>query len=89
MYFVNRGDCCVHDLALEWLEYDCLILDSKLRKSNARDYFAGADVNLLMIEDTNDISILSRTSAFDVGEEFMFQIGSHIGPKKRRMQRER
>ena len=82
MYLVDRCDGSINDLAFKGFEYDCLVFDGKLCESDARDYFSGTDINFLMIEDADDIAVLSGTCSLDVGEQFMFEIGSHIGSKE-------
>ena len=81
-YLVHSGNCCIDNLALERFKYDSLILDSKLRESYPRHDLSSPNINLLMIEYTDDISVLTGTCALDIGKEFMFQVGSHIRPKE-------
>jgi hypothetical protein len=58
-YLIHGCDGGIDDLALEGFEYDCLVFDGELCESDPRNNLSGADINLLMIEDTNNISILS------------------------------
>ena len=71
---------------LKGLKYDSLILDSKFSESNAWYNFPRSNIDFLMIEDTDYISVLSRTCSFDIGEEFMFEIGTHIWTEERWME---
>ena len=87
-YLIDSGDCCIHDFPLEGFEYDCLVLYSKLCESNARDNLSRSNIYFLMVEDTNNIPVLSGTRPLDVGKEFVFEVSAHIGSKERRMKRQ-
>jgi hypothetical protein len=84
-YFIHGCDGGIDDLALEGFEYDCLVFDGELCESDPRNNLSGADIDLLMVEDADNIPVLSRTRSLNVGEEFMFEVRAHIRPEERRM----
>lgn len=85
-YLVDGRDGCIDDLALEGFEYDGLILDGKLCETKAGDDFAGSNVDFMVIEDTDYVAVLAGTGAFDIREEFPFQVCAHIWAEEGWMQ---
>jgi hypothetical protein len=97
-HLVDHGDDSVHDFALEYqysmscykqylegFPHDGSIGDFELGAALSRQYFAGRYPEFIIVENTDNISVLPITSSLNIADQFLSQKLTDIGTEVTRM----